>query len=69
MNKIDANENDLGANGDAFYEMLMQAHDGLSEDESHALNIRLVLLFANHIADVEKLRSLLESAGEKIGSE
>ena len=28
--------------GDAFYEALMDAHQGLSEDQSHLLNARLI---------------------------
>lgn len=62
MANIDFGEDKLGADGDAFYEMLMQAHEGLSEQESHALNIRLVLIMANHISDVNTLRALLHSA-------
>ena len=34
---------------DDFYEALIDAHRGLSTDESHALNARLVLLLANQI--------------------
>ena len=52
----------LGPNGDDFYELLMQAHDGLTEVESHALNARLVLLMAEEIGDLDTLRALLERA-------
>ena len=34
---------------DDFYEALIQAHQGLSDEESHAYNARLVLVLANHI--------------------
>jgi hypothetical protein len=47
---------------DEVYAALMQAHDGLSETQSHALNARLVLLMANHIGDLEGLRDLLTTA-------
>ena len=50
----------LGADGDAFYNALMDAHEGLSTDESHALNARLVLIMANEIGDLDKLKTLLE---------
>ena len=52
----------LGVDGDAFYEMLMKAHEGLSTEESHALNIRLVLLMANQIGDIEQLTKLVGEA-------
>ncbi len=52
----------LGQDGDAFYNALMDVHEGLSEAESHALNARLVLIFANQIGDLETLKSLLEVA-------
>lgn len=55
-------EDNLGADGDAFYNALMDAHDGLSEAESHALNARLVLILANQIGEIETLRALLETA-------
>jgi len=38
-------------NGDAFYERLLKAHDGLNKEESEALNARLIILLANHIGD------------------
>lgn len=52
----------LGAEGDAFYNALMNAHEGLSEGESHALNARLVLIMANQIGDLETLEKLLDIA-------
>lgn len=47
---------------DEFYNALMDAHDGLNENESHALNARLVLMMANRIGDPAVLRELLETA-------
>lgn len=38
-------------NPDAFYESLIAAHDGLSAEESDALNARLILILANQIGD------------------
>ena len=55
-------EDRLGADGDAFYELLMSAHDGLSEQESHALNMRLVLIMANEIGDLDRLERVLGAA-------
>ena len=47
---------------DDFYEALIQAHEGLSVEESHALNARLVLLLANHIGSLEILREAVAAA-------
>jgi hypothetical protein len=48
--------------GDDFYQALMDAHSGLSTDESVRLNARLVLLLANEIDDLSVLETLLQSA-------
>lgn len=52
----------LSPNQDAFYNALMDAHHGLDDAESQALNARLVLLMANRIADLAVLRDLLDTA-------
>ena len=52
----------LSPNQDDFYNALMDAHAGLAEAESHALNARLVLLMANRIGDLSVLREILETA-------
>ena len=52
----------LSPHQDAFYNALMDAHAGLSETQSHALNARLVLLMANRIGDVEALKELIATA-------
>jgi hypothetical protein len=49
---------------DDFYAALIAAHDGLSEDASHAFNARLVLLLANHIGSPDVLREALAAARE-----
>ncbi|WP_395702600.1 DUF2783 domain-containing protein [Aquabacterium sp.] len=49
---------------DDFYEALINTHQGLSTDESHALNARLVLLLANHIGSLDVLRQALAAARE-----
>ncbi|MBS28695.1 MAG: DUF2783 domain-containing protein [Alphaproteobacteria bacterium] len=43
---------------DDFYEALIEAHAGLSEDESMRLNARLILLLANHVGE----RAILDQA-------
>ena len=47
---------------DDFYEALINAHQGLSTPESHAMNARLVLLLANHIGDQATLCEALRLA-------
>ncbi|KQP37223.1 hypothetical protein ASF44_16110 [Pseudorhodoferax sp. Leaf274] len=49
---------------DDFYEALIDAHQGLSTDESHALNARLVLLLANQVGQLPVLREALAAARE-----
>ena len=48
--------------GDDFYEALIEAHNGLSDEQSEALNARLILLLANHIGDLRVLREALQAA-------
>ena len=47
---------------DDFYEALLETHQGLTLDQSHALNARLVLLLANEVGRLERLRELLAAA-------
>ncbi len=49
---------------DDFYAALIQAHEGLSEDESAALNARLILLLANHVGDGETLEQAIRIAAD-----
>jgi 2-hydroxychromene-2-carboxylate isomerase len=50
------------AQPDEFYQALIDAHAGLDDDASAALNARLVLLLANQIGDLETLREALAVA-------
>ncbi|MBL8361674.1 MAG: DUF2783 domain-containing protein [Rubrivivax sp.] len=52
---------------DDFYEALIDAHRDLIDEQSHALNARLVLLLANHIGDLGVLREALQAAREAAG--
>lgn len=47
---------------DGFYDDLLAAHEGLSKEQSDALNARLILTLANHIGDREVLRAALNAA-------
>ena len=53
---------------DRLYAVLIDAHNGLTDADSVALNARLVLLLANHIGDEAVLREALEVARKSIGS-
>lgn len=47
---------------DGFYDELLAAHEGLSKEESDALNARLILILSNHIGEREILRAALKAA-------
>ena len=47
---------------DDFYEALIDTHRDLSNQQSQALNARLVLLLANHIGDFDVLKQALLAA-------
>lgn len=47
---------------DDFYEALLGAHEGLSTEESHAFNARLVLVLANHVGSLPVLKRALAAA-------
>lgn len=48
--------------GDDFYELLIETHRGLSEEQSARVNAKLILLLANHIGDLAVLREALRIA-------
>jgi len=54
------------APGDDFYEMLINTHRDLSDEQSELLNARLILLLANHIGDIGTLREALAVAREGV---
>jgi hypothetical protein len=47
---------------DGFYELLLDAHEGLSPEQSQLLNARLILLLANQIGDAKVLMECIEAA-------
>lgn len=52
---------------DEFYEALIDAHAGLSETQSAALNARLILLLANQVGDLATLREAIAAARGALG--
>lgn len=47
---------------DDMYEALIEAHQGLSTEQSHIMNARLVLLLSNHIGDLAVLKQAYQLA-------
>ncbi len=48
--------------GDDFYEALIEAHRDLTDEQSHELNARLVLLLSNHVGDISVLKEAFDIA-------
>jgi hypothetical protein len=47
---------------DDFYQALLDAHRGLSDEQSQLLNARLILLLSNHVGNMDVLREALAAA-------
>jgi hypothetical protein len=47
---------------DAFYERLLDAHEGLTPEQSQLLNARLILLLANQVGDAQVLADCVNAA-------
>ena len=47
---------------DDVYARLIDAHNGLTKDESDALNARLILTLINHIGDAEIIAQAIDLA-------
>ena len=47
---------------DAFYECLLDAHQGLSREQSELLNARLILILANQLGDAQLLQACIAAA-------
>ncbi len=51
------------SNCDDVYEALVNAHSGLSDEDSAKLNARLILLLTNHIGEADIILEAIEKAG------
>lgn len=49
---------------DLFYESLLDAHQGLTREQSEAFNARLVLILANELGGSERLAACLAAAAD-----
>ena len=47
---------------DGFYAELIAMHEGLNDEQSIALNARLILILANHVGDREALSQAMAAA-------
>jgi hypothetical protein len=51
---------------DAAYRLIVEAHRGLADEQSNALDAALVLLLANHIGDADVLRDAIALAKRRM---
>ncbi len=52
---------------DEVYQWLIDLHAGRSEDESHLINARLILLLVNHVGDRDVVKEAIEIAAQAGG--
>ena len=51
---------------DGFYERLLDAHQGLSREQSELLNARLILLLANQVGNAQVLADCVAAARDSL---
>jgi Protein of unknown function (DUF2783) len=54
------------ADPDAAYRLIVEAHRGLSDEQSADLDVALVLVLANHIGDLDVLREAIALAQRRM---
>lgn len=47
---------------DDFYQALIDMHQGLSDEQSQAVNARLILLLSNHVGELSILKQAMMMA-------
>ena len=52
----------LGPEGDALFNDLLKAHEGLDREQSEQLNAGLILILMNHIGEPEVIRDAINRA-------
>lgn len=55
------------ADPDTAYRLVVEAHRGLNDEDSAALDTALVLILANHIGDTDVLREAIALAKRQLG--
>jgi hypothetical protein len=56
------------ARPDDIYNLLVDAHKGLTPAQSEALNAALVLLLANHVGDEDVIREAVAAARKSVSA-
>ena len=56
------------ASPDDFYQELIDLHRDLTDEQSATINAKLILLLANHIGDMEVLRTAMAAAREDVAA-
>ncbi|MBL4838195.1 MAG: DUF2783 domain-containing protein [Kordiimonadaceae bacterium] len=51
---------------DDVYQMLLQMHDGRSDEDSLLINAKLILILANHIGDQDVIAEAIEAATKQV---
>jgi len=51
---------------DDFYQELIDLHRDLTDEQSATVNAKLILLLANHVGDMEVLRTAMAAAREDV---
>jgi len=54
------------ARPDDVYNLIVDAHRGLTREQSEALNARLVLILANHVGDEKAIEEAVRAATSAI---
>jgi hypothetical protein len=52
----------LGTQGDSLFNDLLNAHEGLTDNQSSQLNAAIILLLSNHIGDAALIRDAITRA-------
>ena len=56
-------------NPDDFYARLIELHEGLTTEQSHKVNAKVILMLANHVGDTDVLYEVLDYIEKDLGSE
>lgn len=67
MSAPDLSADRLQGRADDVYAALLAAHEGLTPEQSAALNARLILILANLVGDAEAVIRAIELARQGVG--
>jgi len=62
-------DNNMGQDGDHLYNALLDAHQGLTIEQSHRLNARLVLILMNQVGTTQVVEQAIALAASDIHAE